>query len=186
VLFNAIEIEEGYLKLLADHKEKTEYDLVGKMANIGYTLDQYHADKEAFIFEATRHTFKPSTHEELFQNVSDVMAKNDTAFFVTLPEKKWIYVGKASTVIDPDASVLNINHFCNSLLATAHDIGFTAVVKQRRVLQIYKDWLESELVSEGIIANVQGAEVAFEGYSVYYFLIAISDGDRERMVARWL
>ena len=185
-LLNAIQIEEDYLKLISDSRAKNAFNLKDKLEAQGYSIDQYHKEKDEFIFSQIPKSFKMSSLETLHADEQAIMDKGISAFLVVAPKKKWVYVGEASTLSEADASYINIGHPCASIIATPKDLDLVCVVRQRRCLELYQSWLESELKRMGLSPKILGAEKALEGYSIYYFQMFFDGSERETVEKRWL
>jgi hypothetical protein len=185
-LLTAIQIEEDYLKLIGDRDSKNKFNLKEKMEDQGFSLEQYHKEKDEFLFSQTPKRFKMSSLETLHADEQAIMDKGDSAFLVVAPAKKWVYVGEASALDEKDASYINIGHPCASIIATPKDLDLVCVVRHRRCLELYQSWLENELHRMGLSPKILGAEKALEGYSIYYFQMFFDGSERETVEKRWL
>jgi hypothetical protein len=185
-LMRAIEVEEEYLKLLSDREQKEKFNLHERLELCGYSVDEYHKDKNEFLVSVSPKNFRLIRLEDLHAEEDRVMQNNDSAFLVVVPDKKWVYVGKASTIDVPDASYIDMAHPCASILSTPKDLGLVCVVKHRRACEFYHQWLVDELDKIGLHPEILSAEKAYDGHSVYYLQMYFDGAEREGVVARWL
>lgn len=185
-LLKAIQIEEDYLKTIGNAKAKNAFGLKEKLEAEGFSMDQYHAEKNEFLFNQNTKKLRTVQLEDLHSEEEKVMKKGDSGFFLIVPSKKWVYVGEASTITEPDATYLNIGHQCSSVLATPKDLGIVCVVKHRRALELYQGWVERELIKMGFAPRILATEKALEGYSIYYIQMFFENSEREGMLHSWL
>lgn len=184
-LFKAIEVEEEYLKLLTDKELKAKFNLAERLELCGYTLEEYHKEKNALLFLQPK-KFVKGYCETLHETEQNIMTADDAVCLVVSPTKKWVYVGGETVITDQEASRLDIGHDCQSVLATPLDISPVFVSKHTGAFELYLNWIRGELKAEELDAGIVGVERNFGEYSIYYFHLSFSGEGREKLEKRWL
>ncbi len=183
MITDAIQVEQYYLKLLSNHEAKTAFDLIGKMASLGYTLDEYHKAKDEYLFAQTPKVFRMTTPETTHDDVSDAIKSNDSVVFVAAPTKTWMYGGGDNKKVPEGVSFCDIGYPCESIFATDKDVNLVITSRQNGVLHLWQEWLNSELVGIKHESTI-GAEKRLGNWSVYYFQIYFKEG-REILLKKW-
>lgn len=174
MLFNAIEIEEGYLKLLSDREAKRAYDLRGKLLEEGYAISQYHDEKDRFIVEATKHEFRMTTPETVIADELSVIAKGESVIFLSAGTKPWAYISaERANIPETGYDICYLDHPCNNVYSTDKDLNFVIVVKHHGVMKIYEEMVYGILESVGITEKdvTIATEKPLGDYSVYYIQV---------------
>jgi len=182
MLSHAIEIENEYLKLLGDREAKQNFDFIGKLSAVGYTLEQYHKEKELLIIDAVTCRFGTTSAETIHDDVSRVISKNDAAILVCRPDKTMWYVGSEDNFPNDKLPARFIGHGCDNLLVTDKDLSLAIVTREQGILNLWQSWLDNEL--DGMNARTIGAEKRINDFSVYFF--HIYGIDRTAVIDKWL
>lgn len=185
MLLEAIKLEHEYLQL--NGKEADRFHFVHKLSLIGYSLEKYRDERDRFVFEQSPKIFKETNIVDLKDDERDAINSGIDTFLVGKPNQLFIYDGKETQLDLANATHIDVGQYCESISSTDNDIDISVVSRQRRVYELYYEFIVNELAYLEIEPkDILMAEIAKEGYSIYYFHIALEEGEREKVIERWL
>lgn len=181
-IFQAIQLEETYLGL--GKKEADEFNLPEKLAEQGFSLDEFAKEKARLLFDASAFKFKPTSPETTHSDVQKAIEKNEAVVFVSAQDKPWFFIGGDGRTAPKGVDACNIGYGCSSILSTPKDVNIVIVSRQKNTLSLWQEWLDRELIGVPHESTI-GAEKDLGEWSVYYFQISFKDG-RELLLEKWL
>lgn len=181
-LLTAIQIEEEYLE--KNKKDADGFNLKDKLISQGFSLDEFHKEKEWFVFSANKFKFGRTSPETTHADVAFAIANNQSIVFVAAPAKTWMYGGGDNKKTPEGVSFCDIGYPCESIIATDKDVNLVITSRQNGVLHLWHEWLNNQLVGIKHESTI-GAEKRLGDWSVYYFQIYFKEG-REILLKKCL
>ena len=183
----AEEIIKEYRKLRLNKKTKDEFDLHKKLAKLGYTEQQFIAERDDRYLKSLEMQVDYCDVDNTVEKITEHIISSKPSVLLAIPTKPAVYVGKdefnRKYCIENNIPILQLGYSGGTIVEGNGDLGIAIFLKKAMNLRFFQEkiseWIgDCKIAGNDILVNgnkvVGGAILKKGDKTIYYFQVSFS------------